>query len=71
VTTTASYADSVVCLAPQDTTGYLVTEVELQWSKFSVEVKCATGYTGTAKADVCENSKEEAPTAYTLSGCSK
>jgi len=48
-----------------------VTEVELQWSKFSVEVKCATGYTGTAKADVCENSKEEAPTAYTLSGCSK
>ena len=56
-----------ICSAPADATGYALTEVVLQASKFDVTVQCASGYVGTALVTACSSDGE----AYTLSGCEK
>jgi len=56
-----------ICSAPADATGYALTEVVLQASKFDVSVQCASGYLGTALVTACSSDGE----AYTLSGCEK
>ncbi|CAJ1333884.1 unnamed protein product [Effrenium voratum] len=54
-----------VCLTPNETQGYLVTETSMARHKFSVGAACATDYTGSAKVTECE--LDQLP--YRLSGC--
>ena len=56
---------TTTCVAPQVTTGYLVTEAQLRKILFEVTAQCAPGYQGVAKATKCNLDRE----AYTLSGC--
>lgn len=44
-----------------------MVENALELNGFNVEVNCATGYRGSAKASVCSSNKEE----YSIFGCSK
>eukprot|EP01046_Picozoa_sp_COSAG06_P045269 COSAG06_NODE_6233_length_3026_cov_5.655620_4_plen_354_part_00 len=58
--------DPVVCTVPSDTTGYTVTNNELNVATgFDVTAACATGYEGSSPAAAaCTTSGD-----YTLSGC--
>ena len=56
---------TAACVAPADSTGYLVTEVELRKLVFSVQAQCAPGYQGLAKATACAHDLG----VYGLSGC--
>jgi len=56
-----------VCLTPEDTTGYNVSEQDLRHHNFSVRVACQPGYVGEAKAQVCDSHMRP----YNLTGCLK
>ena len=53
------------CASP-DTTGYAVTETDLELASFDVTATCAPLYVGTASVGACSADGE----AYSLSGCS-
>lgn len=56
-----------VCAAPEDATGYIVTETHLSLSKFDVQVECAVGFEGKASAEPCTSDGDR----FILSGCEK
>jgi hypothetical protein len=57
---------AIVCSQPTDTTGYTVTETQLNVATgFAVTAQCADNYQGDATVDACTSS---AP--YSLTGCS-
>lgn len=55
------------CLAPDDVTGYLITETDLLAHEFAVSAKCDSGFVGTATVEPCASDLE----SYKLKGCSK
>ena len=57
-------SDTTVCTPPGDTTGYTVTETQLNAIGFNVSVECADGFEGNPTATACN---ESGP--YGLSGC--
>ena len=54
-----------LCLAPQSSAAYEMTEKSLLKSSFDVEVKCGKGYTGTPSVTPCTSNGE----TYQVSGC--
>jgi len=56
-----------VCLAPSETSGYLITEHNLEQDDFKVDVKCAAEYIGNPTAATCS----EQDNTYKLQGCEK
>jgi len=59
--------DNYVCIAPDVSKGYIITESDLRLNSFTVTATCAPGYTGTAKVRPCSGSKEVS--VYKLRGC--
>eukprot|EP00913_Durusdinium_trenchii_P018395 g17280.t1 len=59
--------DNYICIAPEVTKGYLLTETNLQLNNFQVQVKCAPGYSGNAKVGACSGDKTTS--IYKLTGC--
>lgn len=58
---------AIVCTGPEDSAGYVVSEVQLDVSQtFNVTASCAAGYVGTAIVTACATSSD-----YGLSGCAK
>eukprot|EP00931_Biecheleriopsis_adriatica_P056236 TRINITY_DN33317_c0_g1_i1.p1 TRINITY_DN33317_c0_g1~~TRINITY_DN33317_c0_g1_i1.p1 ORF type:complete len:716 (+),score=45.20 TRINITY_DN33317_c0_g1_i1:156-2303(+) len=53
--------------------GYEViyTDADLMQSQFRVQASCAHGWTGDAKATVCENCVAGSPCNYSLTGCAE
>lgn len=54
----ARIPDNYVCIAPDVSKGYIITESDLRLNSFRVTATCAPGYRGTARVRPCSGNKE-------------
>eukprot|EP00930_Biecheleria_cincta_P057736 TRINITY_DN4361_c0_g1_i1.p1 TRINITY_DN4361_c0_g1~~TRINITY_DN4361_c0_g1_i1.p1 ORF type:complete len:1097 (-),score=189.88 TRINITY_DN4361_c0_g1_i1:59-3349(-) len=54
-----------LCVAPLDTTGYVLTDISTERPSFNVTARCATGFTGSATVQACSGDLQD----YVLQGC--
>lgn len=54
-----------LCVAPLDTTGYVLTDISTERPSFNVNAKCAIGFTGNATVQECSGDLLD----YVLQGC--
>ena len=60
-------SSAYACTVP-DTTGYVMTEIDLTALTFDVTIACADGYSGTAAVTGCSATGNTAGD-YSVSGC--
>ena len=53
--------DHSILLPKQITEGYVVTETDLRIDEFSVQARCAEGFSGTAAVSMCQGATPEVP----------
>lgn len=54
-----------LCVAPLDTTGYVLTDISTERPSFNVTATCASGFTGHASVKECSGDLQD----YVLQGC--